>query len=354
MLDFGNLTFLGNSILAWMISLVVALSSMLALLAVQRFVRKRFLTSGSNQGTLIRKLVVSVLDKVGILVLLAISLIAASLVLELGDTASTIGKRAIALVLLIQIGLWITVVFSVLLDHYLISTEDSSKRSAVGLINFVGRTIIWSLILLVALDNLGVDITGFIAGLGIGGVAVALALQNILSDLFSSLSIVLDKPFEVGDFVVSGEIQGSVERIGIKTTRIRSISGEQIVLSNSDLLGSRIRNYKRMLERRIVFSFGVTYDTPYETLKSIPEWVKQIVEEEGQARFDRAHFKGFGDSSLDYEVVYFVLVPDYLNYMDTQQNINLGLVKTFEEKKVEFAFPTRTLHVASMPAASNK
>jgi len=349
MFEFEQFQLLGNSILLWMVAVVVGLSCLLALLSGQRLFRSRFIGKESNEGTLFRKLVLVVLDKVNVLLLIALSLVAGSLVLDLGEAAATFGRRAMAVVVLLQVGIWTTAVYSVLVDYYLSFTQDSSKRSAVGLIIFVGRTAIWSLILLVVLDNLGVNITGFIAGLGIGGIAVALALQNILSDLFSSLSIILDKPFEVGDFVITGDILGSVEKIGIKTTRIRSISGEQIVLSNSDLLNSRIRNFKRMSERRIVFEFGVTYDTPYEKLKAIPGWVKEIVDAVENARFDRAHFRSFGDSSLDFEIVYYVLIPDFLGFMDAQQNINLALVKKFEKESVEFAFPTQTLHLASMP-----
>jgi MscS family membrane protein len=186
-----------------------------------------------------------------------------------------------------------------------------------------------------------------VAGLGIGGIAVALALQNVLSDLFASLSIVLDKPFVVGDFVGVGEFLGTVEYVGLKTTRLRSLSGEQIVFSNSDLLGSRLRNYKRLRERRAVFQIGVTYDTPEPKLRAIPKLLRSIVEAQQNTRFDRAHFRTYGPYSLDFEVVYFVLVSDYNDYMDIQQAINFEVFTRFQTEGIEFAFPTQTLFVTA-------
>jgi small-conductance mechanosensitive channel len=180
-------------------------------------------------------------------------------------------------------------------------------------------------------------------------VAVALAVQNILGDLFASLSIALDKPFVIGDFIVVDGIAGTVEYVGLKTTRVRSLEGQQVVFANSGLLGSRIHNYKRLYERRVLFGFGVLYSTPPDTLAAIPDWVRDIVQAQPGARFDRAHFKGFGDSSLNFEVVYFVLDPDYNRYMDIQQAINLALVRRCAAEGVEFAFPTRTLHVQTLP-----
>jgi small-conductance mechanosensitive channel len=197
------------------------------------------------------------------------------------------------------------------------------------------------------LDNIpGVEITALVASLGIGGIAVALAVQNILSDLFASLSIVLDKPFVIGDFIIVDNCLGTVEHIGLKTTRLRSLSGEQLVFSNNDLLKSRVRNYKRMAERRVVFSVGVTYQTPLEKLERIPTLIRDTIEAQPAVRFDRAHFQGYGDFALNFEVVYYVLDPDYNRYMDIQQGINLGIYSSFAEEGIEFAYPTRTLYIA--------
>jgi small-conductance mechanosensitive channel len=225
--------------------------------------------------------------------------------------------------------------------------------TAVGIVSFVTRLGLWAVVALTALGTLGIEVTPFIASLGIGGVAVALALQNVLGDLLASLSIVLDKPFVVGDFIQVGDLSGSVEYVGLKTTRVRSLSGEQLVFSNSDLLGSRIRNYGRMSERRVAFSLGVTYDTPAPVLRRIPGLVQEAVQSRENARFDRSHLKGFGASSVDFETVYYMEVPDYATYMDTQQAINLEIFERFGAEGIEFAFPTRTIHVIESGAAAD-
>jgi small-conductance mechanosensitive channel len=195
------------------------------------------------------------------------------------------------------------------------------------------------------LDNLGVDITALIAGLGVGGIAVALAVQTVLGDLFASLSIALDKPFVVGDFLIVDDLLGSVEFVGLKTTRLRSLSGEQLVFSNSDLLNSRIRNYGRMYERRTAFDIGVTYQTPREKLKKIPDIIRTAIEKQDDTRFDRSHFKAYGDFSLNYETVYYISGPDYNKYMDIQQAINFEIHAAFEREQIEFAYPTQTIFV---------
>jgi small-conductance mechanosensitive channel len=223
---------------------------------------------------------------------------------------------------------------------------DPSTVAAMDLVGFLLRLFVWAAVLLLLLDNLGVNVTTLIAGLGVGGIAVALAAQNVLGDLFASLSIVLDKPFVVGDFIAVADFMGSVEHVGLKTTRLRSLSGEQVVFSNTDLLGSRIRNYGRMYERRVVSSIGVTYQTPPAKLRRIPEIIREIVQCQQKIRFDRAHFQNLGDSSLGFEFVYYVLTADYNHYMDVQQNINLALLEKLTDEGVEFAYPTQTVFVS--------
>ncbi len=210
----------------------------------------------------------------------------------------------------------------------------------------VAKAALWVVFSLLMLQNLGVQVTALITGLGIGGIAIALAVQNVLGDLLASLSIIFDRPFEVGDFVIVGDLMGTVENVGLKTTRMTSLSGEQLVFNNSDLLSSRIRNYKRMRERRILFEIGVIYGTTKEQLEMIPDRVKAAVETQENTRFDRCHFKAFGDSALLFETVYYMLVPDYNAYMDTQQAINLQLYENLTSEGIEFAFPTQTIHVA--------
>jgi len=268
--------------------------------------------------------------------------------LELPDGARTLVRGASTVALFLQVGLWLSELLKFWLKRSEARALASNPGAATSLsaIGFVGRIVLWSLVVLLVLDNLGFNITALVAGLGIGGVAVALAVQNILGDLFASLSIVIDKPFVIGDFIIVDEYLGSVEHIGLKTTRIRSLGGEQIIFSNSDLLGSRVRNYKRMYERRVVFKFGVTYQTTPEQLEKIPPLVKRLVEQhKDKARFDRAHFFAFGESSLDFEVVFWVLSADYNLYMDIQQAVNLALMRELGAMGVQFAYPTRTLFV---------
>ncbi|MEN9203103.1 MAG: mechanosensitive ion channel family protein [Thermostichus sp. DG_1_6_bins_120] len=228
---------------------------------------------------------------------------------------------------------------------------DATTEQSLLLLSPMIRMVFCLIGLLFLLENLGFDVAALVASLGIGGIAIALAAQGFLQDLFSYFSILMDRPFEIGDFIVLGDFMGSVEYIGIKTTRLRSLSGEQIVMANTDMTGSRIRNYKRMQRRRVVFGFGVTYETPFEKLQEIPSLVKQIIEADPNAQFDRAHFAAYGDFSLNYEVVYYVLSPDFNLYMDVQQRINLALKQAFQERGVEFAYPTQLVYVNSQQQA---
>lgn len=218
------------------------------------------------------------------------------------------------------------------------------ERSLAGILKVV-KVLVWGLALVFFLDNLGFKISAVIAGLGVGGVAVALAAQAVLGDLFSYFAILFDRPFEIGDFIIVNEHLGVVEHIGIKTTRIRSLGGEQLVFSNSDLTNSRVRNYKRMEQRRVVFKFGVTYQTPLKKLKEIPKIVENIIKNIKNTRFDRAHFFSYGNFSLDFEIVYYVMGADYNKYMDIQQEINFAINEEFEKRGIDFAYPTQTLYV---------
>jgi small-conductance mechanosensitive channel len=230
---------------------------------------------------------------------------------------------------------------------------DVATATAIGAFGFLGKLALFSLLLLLALDNLGVDVTALVAGLGVGGIAIALAVQNVLGDLLASLSIVLDKPFVIGDTIHVGEFVGTVESIGLKTTRLRSIAGEELIFPNGDLLQSRIRNYKRMSERRAVLVFGVTYQTPAAALREIPGIVRRAVETLDLVRFDRCHLRAAADSALEFEAVYFVLTPEMAAHMDRQQAILLSLVEEFERRGIDFAYPTRTLWHANPPPERN-
>lgn len=255
-------------------------------------------------------------------------------------------------ILVSQIAMWGNRMITVSVERAFQRQRETNPAGATHLMlaGLAGRIVLWSIAALVTLDNLGFNITTLMASLGIGGIAVALAVQNILGDIFSSVSIALDKPFVIGDFIVVDNFMGTVEYVGMKTTRLRSLGGEQIVISNTELLKNRIRNYKRMQERRVSFEFGIAYETPVREIEQIPQLVRRIVSEEKLgARFDRAHFKTYGDSALLFEVVYYVLDPDYNKYMDIQQTINLALLRAFRERDISFAYPTRTLHLVPPP-----
>ncbi|MBU1091657.1 mechanosensitive ion channel family protein [Patescibacteria group bacterium] len=226
-----------------------------------------------------------------------------------------------------------------------IAEEDGQSRTAIGVVSMVVKISLWTVALLTILSNLGVNITSLVAGLGIGGIAVAMALQNILGDLFASFAIYFDKPFVVGDFIATDKVKGTVEKIGIKTTRIRAPQGEEIVVSNNELTSARIQNFKKLEERKVTFTLGVVYNTPSEKLKRIPNIIKEIVESVGLARFDRTHFVKFDDFALSFDVAYFVESAEYSIYLDINQEICLKVKEAFEEERIGMAYPTQTIHL---------
>jgi small-conductance mechanosensitive channel len=280
------------------------------------------------------------------LILLAVLLGSSSLMLS--ESAMQVRHAIAAVGIGLQAGWWLTTLVSGVLRLWMSgpSAQDGAAQTTLGALRFLVFLLVWSGILLLVLANLGVDVTALVAGLGVGGIAVALAVQNILGDLFASLSIVLDRPFSVGDFIIVEDFMGTVERVGLKTTRVRSLSGEQLIFSNANLLGTRIRNYQRMQERRIVFTVGVTYDTPPALVREIPGMIREAVTRQEHTRFDRANFKSFDDFALTFETVYFMLLPDFNLYMATQEQINLALLDQFGTAGIDFAFPTQTLYLA--------
>lgn len=263
----------------------------------------------------------------------------------------TIDKIILALAVIVVIGQIITLVQGVV--EQMVSanlrriTGRSDDAEMPAFMRLLIRITLWSVGMLLVLSNLGINVTSLVAGLGIGGIAIALALQNILGDLFSSFSLYFDKPFQLGDFIIVGDHMGTVKNIGLKTTRIQALQGEEIVIPNMELTSTRVRNFKKMLRRRIEFRFGVTYSTTPEQLRKIPKIVKESIDSLELCTLDRAHFKSFGDSSLDFEVVYFVESGDYNLYMDRQQSINLGIMERCAKEGIEFAFPTRTVHLVN-------
>jgi small-conductance mechanosensitive channel len=337
-----------NSVRDAATALVVAGVALLLLYAIRRFAVARLVTLAQRTANQIDDILADALVRTKFMFLLAVAIWSGSKMLALPPPVSSFIGGLVLVVLLLQVGFWANTIIGFVIGHFVrLEVEDEASQVATGTaLTFVGRLFLWSLLFLLALDNLGVDVNALIASLGIGGIAIALAAQNILGDLFGSLSIMFDKPFVVGDFIIVDDLLGSVEKIGLKSTRVRSLSGEQLIFSNNDLLNSRVRNFKRMLERRITFSVGVTYQTPADKLEKIPGIVKGLIEKEERARFDRCHFLGFDDSSLRFDIVYWVKLPDFNVYADIQHELNIAIYRRFEEEGIEFAYPTRTLWVA--------
>lgn len=342
---FLDLIFLNNTLGQWLLavgftSVVIVCLRALATLAIRHLDNLTRLTR-----TELDDLIIELLKKTRGLFIVIVAVWSGASFLTLSAENQSWLMRGLGVALFVQGGLWATGLINYGVGRYRRrqEEEDPGLATALGAVGFVAKAVVWAVFVLLILQNLGVEITAILAGVSISGIAIALAVQNVLGDLLGSLSIILDKPFVIGDFIVVGEFSGTVEHVGLKSTHIRSVSGEQLVFSNSDLLSSRIRNYKRMQERRAVFTIGVTYDTPAETLEAIPDMVKAIVEDQEQTRFDRCHFKSFGESSLDIETVFHMTVPDYDTFMDAQQAINIELFRLFEREGIEFAFPTQVL-----------
>jgi small-conductance mechanosensitive channel len=354
LIDWLNASHLvGISLFNIAMALVVAIGSYALMLLGLRIVTGRLRKLTERTSTGMDDVIVNVLASTNRWLLLLAAVLIGVGVLDLGPHWSGRVGQAWFVAVALQLGLWLTHAISVGVRGYELRHHQGATgnlSASATLLTWFLRTMLWAVILLAVLSNVGVNITAFIASLGVGGIAVALAVQNILGDLFASLSIAVDKPFEVGDFISSSAGVGTVEYVGLKTTRIRALTGEQIVVSNTDLLKQAVKNFRRMQERRIVFGFGVTYGTTPELAEQIPQIVKELVEADDKLRFDRAHFQKFGESSLDYEVVYFVLDPSYNLYMDAQQRLNLGLMRAFAARSIDFAFPTRTLYVSPMEA----
>ncbi|MGR9087250.1 MAG: mechanosensitive ion channel domain-containing protein [Gammaproteobacteria bacterium] len=337
----------GNAMLDWTYA-VTAAAVTFAILFLLRWIlidKLRHLED-PNKASLADGFLTSI-KRANILFFLMISVSVASLFLSLDSGAVASISRLTKVAVIFQVAVWSSSFLRIWIFNILArkTKRDGASLGALTIFNFSSQVILWSIALLLILQNLGIDVTALVAGLGIGGVAVALSLQRILNDLFSSLSIVLDKPFVVGDFVIFDDFLGSVEHIGIKTTRIRSLTGEQIICPNGDLLNTRIRNFKRMHERRVVFTISVVYQTSAETLARVPAMIRAIIEAQDNTRFDRAHFSSYGDSALIFEIVYYVLSSDYNLYMDIQQAINLEIYNRFAESGIEFAYPTQSLYL---------
>ncbi len=344
--QFLSKTIFDNTISDYLIALGIFFGCFLLVKVVGLIIAKKIKILAEKTETIVDDLFVSVLEKRVVPFLYLVSFYLSIQYLKLPDFLDRLVGVLVVFVITI-----FTILISIRFvefgfDSYAKRTgrDKTVQHSLTGILKVI-KFILWGLGIVFFLDNLGFDIAAVIAGLGVGGVAVALAAQAVLGDLFSYFSIVFDRPFEVGDFIIVGDLLGTIEHVGIKTTRIRSLGGEQLIFSNSDLTNSRVKNYKRMEKRRVVFKLGVTYNTPLVKLKEIPKVIEKVIRDKEDTVFDRAHFFSYADFSLVFEVVYYVIGPDYNKYMDIQEKINFGIKDEFEKRNIEFAFPTQTLYL---------
>lgn len=335
----GHFSFLGNPFEAWVAALAVTLGAAIAMVFVRAFVLRRVENVARRTRTRLDDFVTRMLSQTYLLFIVVFAIYFGSTFLELTAKQETFIARIAIASLMLQAAVWGDTGLRAWRDQFSLGPVDGERRASSSVLCFISRLLLWVVVTLMILDNFGINITTLVASLGIGGVAVALATQNILGDLFASLSIMLDKPFEVGDFIIVGDVLGSVEHIGLKTTRVRGLGGEQVVFSNGELLKSRIHNHKRMQTRRVAFVLRVAYGMPEDLLCRIPDIIREIIASKPNIDFERAHFFAWGQWSLDFEVVYHYRSPDYILHMDAQQDIFLEIYRRFQQEGIEFAHP---------------
>ncbi|MFA9422823.1 MAG: mechanosensitive ion channel family protein [Sedimentibacter sp.] len=346
MQEFLQVTFLNNTILNYLIFFAVLIFGVVAIKILKCLLVKRFNAWAKKAETKIDdQLGLSLVKKLCTILYLATFYFSIK-VLNLNSVINNMINMLSFAITIAVVAMFISLILTFVVTKYIENKIDSANRKIITiLINRIVKIVIWSIALVLFLDNIDIKITSLITGFGIGGIALAFAAQSILVDLFCYFTIFFDKPFEIGDFIIVGEQMGTVEYIGMKNSRLRALNGEQIILANSDLTKSRISNYKSMVERRVLFRIGVTYNTTASTLKEIPGLIKKIIESVQETRFGRVHFCAYGAYSLDYEIAYYVLTSNYDKYMDINQEINLRIKEEFDKQGIEFAFPTQTIQL---------
>jgi len=344
LLDF---TYLGNEAWRWTTALGIAAGTFLVLLLLRRFIKSRYARLAATPQDEFMEVPLQVAARTTAWFLLLVSIYAGVQALTLPPKAARILLTVFTIATFWQVGLWATTAVVASLDRRERRTlaVDRAAAGTFGIIGFLARATIWTFVLMLTLDNLGIEIKPLLAGLGIGGIAVALAAQNILGDLFASLSITLDRPFVLGDSLQVDDFSGTVEYIGVKSTRLRSVNGEQIIIPNSNLVATRIRNQTRATERRVVFTISVGQETPRAALQKIPGLIRALIESHEDVRFDRSHFAKIAAASFDFEAVYIVKTTEYNRHMDILQEINLRLVEAFEKEGIPFAYPAQRLYL---------
>jgi small-conductance mechanosensitive channel len=346
MQEFLNQTFWGNTIQSYLIAAGIFIFGLILVKVLEKIVLYRLKKWAATTETTIDDLLIKSIEKSIIPLLFYGIFYSAITSLTLTERASRIIEIASLFIVTFFIVRFVSssIMFTI---SYFIKKQERGEEKARQLrgMTVLINILVWVIGIVFIMSNLGFDISAVIAGLGIGGIAIALAAQTILGDLFSYFVIFFDRPFEVGDYITVQDKAGTVEYTGIKTTRIRALTGEQLVFSNTDLTNSRIHNFKKMQERRVLFKIAIVYQTPASSLEEIPKIVRGIIEKHSDVRFDRGHFSSYGDFSLNFEFVYFVISADYVKYMDTHQAINLEIYKEFEKRGIEFAYPTQTLYL---------
>ena len=338
----------GATVTQWLIAAATFGGVYLVLSLLRRVLERRLGVLAARTSTHVDDVAVEIVRRTRPFFLLVIALQASMRVIRPDDRVEAVLHGISVVLVLIQVGVWGNGLIGFGADYYARQRADGDvgTRTTIQAVGYAGRFVLWAVLVITALGSFGINVSALITGLGIGGIAIALAVQNILGDLFAALAIVLDKPFVVGESIhVDTNVQGTVEHVGLKTTRLRSVSGEQIIISNADLLKSRIRNYKRMQERRVVFHLDVTYDTPPEKVERIPAIVRAAIEAQPHTRFGRCHFLTWMESALRIETEYHILDPEYLRYADVQHAVNVELLRRFAAERIAFAFPSRTVHV---------
>jgi small-conductance mechanosensitive channel len=339
-----SLTFLGNTVIQWISAIVIVLGMMVVFRIIRRLLARRASEASETAPDRIGTLLLTMLKKISALPVFLVALYIGSIPLTLDIDISNILRTIAFIALAIQAAIWGNQIINFLLVKLVKEKQEdpSSGEAAYTALSFILRLVMWTIVVLLILDNIpGMEITSLITGLGIGGIAVALAVQNILQDLFASLSIFLDKPFVIGDFIDVDGFVGQVANIGLKTTRVESLSGEEVVFANSDLLSSRIRNYKKMEVRRVLMTVGVAYETPVDMLAAMPGLLEEVVEAVEPTKFRRAHLTALNAYSLDFEVVYEVQSSSYKDFMDVRHQVLLGILRRFEQEGIEIPFPTQ-------------
>ncbi len=349
----------GSPLWRWAVGVGVALLSFVVLLTLKRLVTGRISkvvertrqdqAAEASEHTRLNDFVLEPISAIRAFFLFVLSLYIGTLVSPLPENVHAAIDTAMVLAALVQLGLLAQNLVGTLTARWLSKREAVGSATLAAGMRFAARVVIWAAILLMVLSNLGVEISALIAGLGVGGVAAALAVQNVLGDLFASLALYFDRPFDIGDTIKVDDDVGTVLRIGLRSTRVQSVNGEEIIFPNADLMQSRIHNFRRMTERRVILSVGVLYGTSADEIEAAAKSLEEAIRTVEGVRFDRAHFKGFGASSLDFEAVYWIQSPDYAIFMARQQAVNLEVMRRFEKAGLDFAFPTRTLHIETMP-----